>query len=51
VLRKDGSLGSYHWGAERKQAMLAWSSLRGQPASGRVGSRAAVATGAAAQPT
>jgi AraC family transcriptional regulator of adaptative response/methylated-DNA-[protein]-cysteine methyltransferase len=51
VLRKDGSLGSYHWGAERKQAMLAWSSLRGQPAPGRVGSRAAVATGAASQPT
>jgi AraC family transcriptional regulator of adaptative response/methylated-DNA-[protein]-cysteine methyltransferase len=51
VLRKDGTLGSYHWGAERKQAMLAWSSLRGQPAPGRVGSRAAVATGAAARPT
>lgn len=49
VLRKDGSLGSYHWGAERKQAMLAWSSLRGQQVPGRVGSRAAVATAAAAR--
>ena len=28
VLRKDGSLGGYRWGAERKRAMLAWSSLR-----------------------
>jgi len=27
VLRKDGSLGSYHWGAERKRAMLAWKSM------------------------
>jgi len=28
VLRKDGSLGGYRWGAGRKRAMLAWSSLR-----------------------
>jgi len=27
VLRKDGSLGGYHWGTERKRAMLAWRSL------------------------
>jgi AraC family transcriptional regulator of adaptative response/methylated-DNA-[protein]-cysteine methyltransferase len=27
VLRKDGSLGGYHWGADRKRAMLAWQSL------------------------
>ena len=27
VLRKDGSLGGYHWGEERKRAMLAWKSL------------------------
>ena len=27
VLRKDGSLGGYHWGADRKRAMLAWKSL------------------------
>jgi AraC family transcriptional regulator of adaptative response/methylated-DNA-[protein]-cysteine methyltransferase len=32
VLRKDGALGGYRWGAERKRAMLAWSSLRGQVA-------------------
>jgi AraC family transcriptional regulator, regulatory protein of adaptative response / methylated-DNA-[protein]-cysteine methyltransferase len=24
VLRKDGELGGYHWGADRKRAMLAW---------------------------
>jgi AraC family transcriptional regulator of adaptative response/methylated-DNA-[protein]-cysteine methyltransferase len=28
VLRKDGALGGYHWGADRKRAMLAWTSLR-----------------------
>ena len=28
VLRKDGALGGYRWGSERKRAMLAWSSLR-----------------------
>ena len=27
VLRKDGSLGGYHWGTDRKRAMLAWQSL------------------------
>ena len=27
VLRKDGSLGGYHWGTDRKRAMLAWKSL------------------------
>ena len=27
VLRKDGSLGSYHWGEERKRAMRAWNEL------------------------
>jgi AraC family transcriptional regulator of adaptative response/methylated-DNA-[protein]-cysteine methyltransferase len=31
VLRKDGTLGGYRWGAERKRAMLAWSSLRSLP--------------------
>jgi AraC family transcriptional regulator of adaptative response/methylated-DNA-[protein]-cysteine methyltransferase len=30
VLRKDGALGGYHWGADRKRAMLAWTSLRGR---------------------
>jgi AraC family transcriptional regulator of adaptative response/methylated-DNA-[protein]-cysteine methyltransferase len=24
VLRRDGDLGGYHWGVERKRAMLAW---------------------------
>jgi AraC family transcriptional regulator of adaptative response/methylated-DNA-[protein]-cysteine methyltransferase len=27
VLRKDGSLGGYHWGTERKRAMLAWKAV------------------------
>jgi AraC family transcriptional regulator, regulatory protein of adaptative response / methylated-DNA-[protein]-cysteine methyltransferase len=27
VLRKDGALGGYHWGEDRKRAMLAWQSL------------------------
>ena len=30
VLRKDGALGGYHWGADRKRAMLAWTSLHGR---------------------
>ena len=30
VLRTDGSMGGYRWGSERKHAMLAWNSLRGQ---------------------
>jgi len=28
VLRGDGSLGGYHWGSDRKRAMLAWQALR-----------------------
>ena len=28
VLRASGELGGYHWGVERKRAMLAWESLR-----------------------
>jgi AraC family transcriptional regulator, regulatory protein of adaptative response / methylated-DNA-[protein]-cysteine methyltransferase len=32
VLRGDGSLGGYHWGADRKRAMLAWQALRQPPA-------------------
>jgi AraC family transcriptional regulator of adaptative response/methylated-DNA-[protein]-cysteine methyltransferase len=39
VLRKDGRLGGYRWGAERKRAMLAWNSLRSLKAAA---SRAAV---------
>lgn len=31
VLRGDGRLGGYRWGEDRKRAMLAWQSLRGQP--------------------
>ena len=30
VLRKDGSLGGYHWGEGRKRAMLAWQSIPAQ---------------------
>ena len=30
VLRADGDLGGYHWGTERKRAMLAWQEL-GRP--------------------
>jgi len=37
VLRKDGTLGGYRWGAERKRAMLAWSSLRTLRATGPLG--------------
>jgi AraC family transcriptional regulator, regulatory protein of adaptative response / methylated-DNA-[protein]-cysteine methyltransferase len=28
VLRADGGLGGYHWGTDRKRAMLTWSALR-----------------------
>jgi AraC family transcriptional regulator, regulatory protein of adaptative response / methylated-DNA-[protein]-cysteine methyltransferase len=31
VLRKDGALGGYHWGEDRKRAMLAWTALRTLP--------------------
>jgi AraC family transcriptional regulator of adaptative response/methylated-DNA-[protein]-cysteine methyltransferase len=31
VLRADGGLGGYHWGVDRKCAMLAWNSLRTAP--------------------
>jgi AraC family transcriptional regulator, regulatory protein of adaptative response / methylated-DNA-[protein]-cysteine methyltransferase len=31
VLRKDGSLGGYRYGPQRKRAMLAWQALRGVP--------------------
>lgn len=27
VLRRDGTLGGYHWGEDRKRAILAWDSL------------------------
>ncbi len=46
VLRQDGGLGGYHYGPERKRAMLAWSALRGAiPApAARSGRRLAQAT-------
>ena len=31
VLRKSGGLGGYHWGEDRKRAMLAWEALSGTP--------------------
>lgn len=31
VLRLDGSLGGYHWGTDRKRAMLAWQALHQTP--------------------
>jgi AraC family transcriptional regulator, regulatory protein of adaptative response / methylated-DNA-[protein]-cysteine methyltransferase len=30
VLRRDGALGGYHWGEDRKRAILAWDSLTPQ---------------------
>jgi len=33
VLRASGELGGYHWGVERKRAMLAWEGLRRPPGS------------------
>jgi AraC family transcriptional regulator of adaptative response/methylated-DNA-[protein]-cysteine methyltransferase len=30
VLRRDGALGGYHWGEDRKRAILAWDSLATQ---------------------
>jgi AraC family transcriptional regulator, regulatory protein of adaptative response / methylated-DNA-[protein]-cysteine methyltransferase len=30
VLRRDGSLGGYHWGEDRKRAILAWDCLAAQ---------------------
>jgi AraC family transcriptional regulator, regulatory protein of adaptative response / methylated-DNA-[protein]-cysteine methyltransferase len=52
VLRKDGTLGNYRWGAERKRVMHAWSSLRGWQSAGRatvrtLGADATASTGAA----
>jgi AraC family transcriptional regulator of adaptative response/methylated-DNA-[protein]-cysteine methyltransferase len=49
VLRKDGALGGYHWGEDRKRAMLAWTALRAHPATnpGREFPRAPVSGGLA----
>jgi AraC family transcriptional regulator of adaptative response/methylated-DNA-[protein]-cysteine methyltransferase len=46
VLRQNGALGGYHYGADRKRAMLAWSALR-EP----VAARAARSGGRLAQAT
>jgi AraC family transcriptional regulator of adaptative response/methylated-DNA-[protein]-cysteine methyltransferase len=32
VLRKSGGLGGYHWGEDRKRAMLAWEAISREPA-------------------
>jgi AraC family transcriptional regulator of adaptative response/methylated-DNA-[protein]-cysteine methyltransferase len=44
VLRADGDLGGYRWGADRKRAMLAWSALRAGPAPRAQAVRAAQST-------
>ncbi len=49
VLRKDGGLGGYRWGAERKRAMLAWTSLRGVQAAPRLSGSARAAAAVAGQ--
>ncbi len=43
VLRKNGALGGYRWGLERKRAMLAWELARSLSASRRPGSSRASA--------
>jgi AraC family transcriptional regulator of adaptative response/methylated-DNA-[protein]-cysteine methyltransferase len=39
VLRAGGELGGYHWGADRKRAMLAWQALRGSRQGARDGAQ------------
>ena len=41
VLRRDGGLGGYHWGVERKRAMLAWEHAS-QMRSGMIGEEGTV---------
>jgi AraC family transcriptional regulator of adaptative response/methylated-DNA-[protein]-cysteine methyltransferase len=36
VLRRDGTLGGYHWGEDRKRAILAWDSLSRQREEGGI---------------
>ncbi len=50
VLRTDGTLGNYRWGAERKRAMLAWASLRGRRPAGHAPARGQTADATAGQP-
>lgn len=40
VLRKSGALGGYHWGEDRKRAMLAWEAMAQPSAVTRVAARA-----------
>jgi AraC family transcriptional regulator, regulatory protein of adaptative response / methylated-DNA-[protein]-cysteine methyltransferase len=42
VLRSDGTLGGYHWGEDRKRAILAWNGLSAQRAKGAAGVSAAL---------
>lgn len=44
VLRQDGALGGYHWGEDRKRAMLAWTALRRAPQGRAEGIRPALAS-------
>jgi AraC family transcriptional regulator of adaptative response/methylated-DNA-[protein]-cysteine methyltransferase len=50
VLRKDGTLGNYRWGAERKRAMHAWSSLRERRSAGQSTARTLSADATASRP-
>jgi len=50
VLRKNGALGGYRWGPDRKRAMLAWQALHG-PKARAVASRAGHEPPAARQAT
>jgi len=47
VLRQDGSLGGYHWGADRKRAMLAWQAMRAAPSHTLAAAPASVAAAGA----
>jgi AraC family transcriptional regulator of adaptative response/methylated-DNA-[protein]-cysteine methyltransferase len=42
VLRRDGTLGGYHWGEDRKRAILAWDLLAREREQGRSGSLVAL---------
>ena len=48
VLRRDGALGSYHWGEDRKRAMLAWEALQRERDSSAIAAPGAPARRAAA---
>lgn len=42
VLRRNGTLGGYHWGEDRKRAILAWESVAAKTREGRRGVSAAL---------